>query len=218
MGGALARRPMREHQLRAFDLRPEVLGRFAERGAVPAQSAQALARESDLIMTCLPTSAEVRDVLFGEGRVAEVLQPGQIFADMTTGDPGETRDVAARLAEGGEDDRSGGPQGANAGTIAIMGGAPAELFAKVNPISETIRPNIFHTGGVGTGCWPMSSGSCFRRRSTSMAPTRTLRPWSSCSSAMRVLPSLPETDQAGEPRSTSISPLTRRPVPGLSGE
>jgi NAD binding domain of 6-phosphogluconate dehydrogenase len=108
MGGALARRPMREHQLRAFDLRPEVLGRFAERGAVPTQSAQARARENDLIMTCLPTSAEVRDVLFGEGRVAEVLQPGQIFADMTTGDPGETRDVAARLAEGGEDDRRAG--------------------------------------------------------------------------------------------------------------
>ena len=75
MGGALARRLMREHQLRAFDLRPEVLGRFAEAGAVPTQSAQALARESDMIMTCLPTSAEVRDVLFGEGRVAEVLRP-----------------------------------------------------------------------------------------------------------------------------------------------
>ena len=65
MGGALARRLMREHQLRAFDLRPEVLGRFAEAGAVPTQSAQALARESDLIMTCLPTSAEVRDVQAG---------------------------------------------------------------------------------------------------------------------------------------------------------
>jgi len=97
----------------------------------------------------------VRDVLFGEGRVAEVLQPGQIFADMTTGDPGETRDMAARLAEKGvqmiDAPVSGGPHGANAGTIAIMVGAPAELFAKVKPIFETISPNIFHTGGVGTG-------------------------------------------------------------------
>ena len=101
MGGALARRLMREHQLRAFDLRPEVLGRFAELGAVPTQSAQALARASDMVTTCLPTSAEVRDVRFGEGRVAEVLQPGQIIADMTTGDPGETREMAARLAEKG---------------------------------------------------------------------------------------------------------------------
>ena len=155
MGGALARRLMLEHQLRAFDLRPEVLGRFAEAGAVPTQSAQALARESDMIMTCLPTSAEVRDVLFGEGRVAEVLKPGQIFADMTTGDPGETRDMAARLAEKGvqmiDAPVSGGPHGANAGTITIMVGAPAELFTKVKPIFKTISPNIFHTGGVGTG-------------------------------------------------------------------
>src|ERR1700730_6326585 len=134
MGEALARRLMREHQLRAFDLRPEVLGRFAELGAVPTQSAQALTRESDLIMTCLPTSAEVRDVLFGEGRVAEVLQPGQILADMTTGDP---REMAGRLAEKGmqmiDAPVSGGPQGANAGTIAITVGASAELFPKVKP-------------------------------------------------------------------------------------
>ena len=38
MGGALARRLLREHPLRAFDLRPEVLGRFAELGAVPTQN------------------------------------------------------------------------------------------------------------------------------------------------------------------------------------
>jgi 3-hydroxyisobutyrate dehydrogenase len=46
---------------------------------------------------------------------------------------------------------SGGPHGANAGTIAIMVGAPAEVFAKVKPVLETISPNIFHTGAVGTG-------------------------------------------------------------------
>src|SRR5467141_1159229 len=79
MGGALARRLLREHKMRVFDLRPEIVARFADAGAVPTQSAQALARESDMVMTCLPTSAEVRDVLFGEGRVAEVLRPGQIW-------------------------------------------------------------------------------------------------------------------------------------------
>ena len=155
MGGALARRLLREHKMRVFDLRPEIVARFADAGGVPTQSAQALARESDMVMTCLPTSAEVRDVLFGEGRVAEVLRPGQIWADMTTGDPGETREMAARLAEKGvqmiDAPVSGGPHGANAGTIAIMVGAPAELFARVKPIFETISPNIFHTGDVGTG-------------------------------------------------------------------
>jgi 3-hydroxyisobutyrate dehydrogenase len=155
MGGALARRLLRGHKLRVFDLRPEVVARFAEAGAIPAQSARALANESEMVMTCLPTSAEVRDVLFGEGRVAEALRPGQIFADMTTGDANETRKMAVRLAEKGvamiDAPVSGDPHAANTGTIAIMVGASPDLYARVKPIFETISPNIFHTGGVGTG-------------------------------------------------------------------
>lgn len=155
MGGALARRLVREHPLRVFDLRPEAAARLAEAGAVPVQSAEALARESDLVMTCLPTSKEVREVLFGEGRVAEALEAGKILADMTTGDPGETREMAARLRERGvtmiDAPVSGGPHGANAGTIAIMVGAPDEIYARLEPIFTTISPNVFHTGDVGTG-------------------------------------------------------------------
>ena len=155
MGGALARRLLRQHQMRVFDLRPDVVARYAGLGAVPAQNAQAVARESDMVMTCLPTSQNVRDVLFGEGRVAEVLQPGQIWADMTTGDPGETRDMAARLKEKGVDffdaPVSGGIIGADNGTIAIMVGGSKELFDKVRPVFEVISPNIYHTGDIGTG-------------------------------------------------------------------
>jgi 3-hydroxyisobutyrate dehydrogenase len=155
MGGALARRLLRGHKLRVFDQRPEVVARFAEAGAIPTRSAQALAHESAMVMTCLPTSREVRDLLFGEGRVAEALRPGQIVADMTTGDPNETREMAARLAEKGvamiDAPVSGGPHSAAAGTIAITVGAPLDLYARVKPIFETISPNIIHTGGLGTG-------------------------------------------------------------------
>jgi 3-hydroxyisobutyrate dehydrogenase len=73
---------------------------------------------------------------------------------MTTGDPGETREMAARLAERAvqmiDAPVSGGPHGANAGTLAMMVGAPAELFAQVKPIFATISSNIFNTGDVGT--------------------------------------------------------------------
>src|SRR5689334_18892905 len=130
MGGALARRLLRAHPLRVYDLRPDVVSRFVDQGATPTQNPAALARECDLVMTCLPTSKEVREVLFGEGGMAAVLEPGKILADMTTGDPGETREMAARLAEKGvrmiDAPVSGGPHGADAGTIAIMVGAPAE--------------------------------------------------------------------------------------------
>jgi len=155
MGGALARRLMREHRLRVYDLKPEAVRRFADEGAIPAQDLRALAGECDLVMTCLPRSEDVRIALFGEGGLAEGLRPGAIVADMTTGDPNQTRAMAAELRERDvtliDAPVSGGPHGAEAGTIAIMVGAPQALFQQVRPYFATISPNIFHTGDVGTG-------------------------------------------------------------------
>src|SRR5271170_1309778 len=155
MGGALARRLMKQHTLRAHDLRPEIVQEFAAAGAVPAQNLRALADSCDLVMTCLPTSNQVRDVIFGEAGLATHLKPGSIIADITTGDPPATRAMAAELKARNialiDAPVSGGPHGAEAGTIAIMVGAPDALFARIKPILATISPNIFHTGDVGTG-------------------------------------------------------------------
>src|SRR5271170_935109 len=159
MGGALARRLLQHHGLRVYDLRPSVVEEFAASGAVPAQDLRALALQCDLVMTCLPTSSQVREVIFGaEGGadgLAAHLKPGSIIADMTTGDPTATRAMAAELLARNihlvDAPVSGGPHGAAAGTIAIMVGAPDALFARLQPILATISPNIFHTGDVGTG-------------------------------------------------------------------
>jgi 3-hydroxyisobutyrate dehydrogenase len=155
MGGALARRLIARHKLRVYDIRPEVLARFADLGAQPRQNPKALAAECDLVMTCLPTSKEVREAIFGADGLAAGLRQGAIIADMTTGDPGETRAMAAELEKTGisliDAPVSGGPHGADAGTIAIMVGASPALFERCRPIFETISPNIFHTGDVGTG-------------------------------------------------------------------
>jgi 3-hydroxyisobutyrate dehydrogenase len=106
-------------------------------------------------MTCLPTSKEVRDAIFGPDGIAAGLKPGSIIADMTTGDPNATRAMAKELAAKGitliDAPVSGGPHGADAGTIAIMVGAPNDVYAKVKPVFEVISPNIFHCGDVGTG-------------------------------------------------------------------
>jgi 3-hydroxyisobutyrate dehydrogenase len=155
MGAALARRILRVHKMRVYDLKPEAMARLAERGGSPSQSPKALAAECDLVMTCLPTSNEVRDAIFGADGIASGLKRGGIIADMTTGDPNATRAMATELASRGisliDAPVSGGPHGADAGTIAIMVGAPAELYGRVKPVFETISPNIFHCGEVGTG-------------------------------------------------------------------
>jgi 3-hydroxyisobutyrate dehydrogenase len=155
MGAALARRLLRKDKMRVYDLRPEAMGKLVGLGADSSQSPKALATESDLVMTCLPTSKEVREVIFGSDGLASGLKKGAIIADMTTGDPSATREMARDLAASGitlvDAPVSGGPHGADAGTIAIMVGAPAEAYARVKPIFETISPNIFHCGDVGTG-------------------------------------------------------------------
>jgi len=155
MGGALARRLMLSHKLRVLDLRPDVVAEFADNGAIPAQDGASLARESDIVLLCLPRSADVRDAIFGPGGLAEGLEPGKIIVDQTTGNPDETRAMAAELAEKGitmiDAPVSGGPAGADAGTIAIMVGGAVETFETVKPYLESISPNVMHCGDIGNG-------------------------------------------------------------------
>jgi 3-hydroxyisobutyrate dehydrogenase len=114
-----------------------------------------MARECDVIFICVPTSAIVKEVVFGKGGLAEGLAPGKILVDQTTGDPTITRAIAADLEKLGvalvDAPVSGGPRGAVAGTIAIMCGGPADAYAAVRPVLESISPNIIHCGQTGNG-------------------------------------------------------------------
>ena len=155
MGGALARRLMRVHELRVFDRRAGVVAEFAENGAIAMENGAALAHASDIVLLCLPRSSDVREAIFGANGLADGLMPGKIVIDQTTGDPDETRAMAIELAETGatliDAPVSGGPRGADAGTIAVMAGGPVNVFDTVKPVLETISPNVFHCGDTGNG-------------------------------------------------------------------
>ena len=101
MGAALARRLLRRHKMRLYDLRPQAMARLADLGGIACQSPKALAAESDLVMTCLPTSADVREAIFSADGLAAGLKKGSIIADMTTGDPNATRAMADALKSAG---------------------------------------------------------------------------------------------------------------------
>lgn len=155
MGGAIVKRMLMQRKVRLYDLNPERAAALQGQGGMPAQSLAALAAESDTICLCLPTSADVRTAIFGDNGLAKGLKRGTIIADMTTGDPLQTKDMAAALAEKGVElidaPVSGGPDGAAAGTLAIMVGGTAEQFARMKLLFETVGPNVFHMGAVGTG-------------------------------------------------------------------
>lgn len=155
MGGAIAKRMLLQRKLRLYDLDPKRAAALAPAGGVPAQSLSALAAQSDLVCLCLPTSADVRTAIFGEDGLAAGLRAGSIVADMTTGDPLQTKAMAAELAKRGVEmidaPVSGGPDGATAGTLAIMVGGTKEQFARVKPQFETVGPNVYHMGDLGAG-------------------------------------------------------------------
>jgi 3-hydroxyisobutyrate dehydrogenase len=155
MGGALARRMMLARKLRVFDARPEVVRAFETEGAERSADLPSLARECDVIFVCLPTSAIVHEVIFGNGGLAGGLSDGKIIVDQTTGDPSLTRSMAVDLEQLGvaliDAPVTGGPRGAVAGTITIMAGGPANAFATMRPVLESVSPNIVYFGQSGSG-------------------------------------------------------------------
>lgn len=155
MGGALARRLMLSRPVMVHDVNPRFVEALGGEGATAAPDAATLARDCDVVMICVPTSAIVRQAIFGPGGLAEGLSPGKIVIDQTTGSPSETRAIARDLGRIGVEmidaPVSGGTRGAVAGTIAIIGGGPREVFARVRPILEQLSPNIVYCGDIGNG-------------------------------------------------------------------
>tara|TARA_Y100001970_G_C14212171_1_gene847556 strand:- start:486 stop:1397 length:912 start_codon:yes stop_codon:yes gene_type:complete len=156
MGAPLARRLLKDHTLYVWDLNPAAVQSVVAEGAIAANGPNGIAASgAQLIITCLPTSAQVEEVIFGSDGLKNNLSAGMLIADMTTGDPLVTKDMSTRLNEDGvsliDAPVSGGVAGAEAGTIAIMIGAPADVFENVKPHLEAISPNIFHAGDIGAG-------------------------------------------------------------------
>lgn len=155
MGGALARRLLLSRKLHVYDLDPHVAAALEPMGAIVEPDLPSLARACDIIMVCVPTSAIVRQLVFGRGGLGEGLSAGKIVVDQTTGDPSEARCIAADLHQFDvplvDAPVAGGPRGADAGTIAIYYGGPREVYGQVLPILQDISPNVVFCGATGNG-------------------------------------------------------------------
>jgi 3-hydroxyisobutyrate dehydrogenase len=119
--------------------------------ATPADAA----RDATVVITCLPTSAEVEAVLHGEKGILEAIPKGSVLIDCTSGDPPTSRSIAAELGGRGVEfidaPVSGGTVGAKAGTLTVMWGGEATVFERVRPVVEAFGKKIVHAGPVGSG-------------------------------------------------------------------
>ncbi|MBK8247824.1 MAG: NAD(P)-dependent oxidoreductase [Gemmatimonadetes bacterium] len=128
---------------------------LAEAGATVAPTIQELARRSDVVITCLDTTlASEVSWLYAEGIVA-CARPGTLLIDHGTIPPALARRVDAAARERGQcfidAPVSGGPEGAERGTLAIMMGGTVDAVARARPILESYGSTLVHLGAVGAG-------------------------------------------------------------------
>jgi 2-hydroxy-3-oxopropionate reductase len=124
-------------------------------GADRADGPAAVAAASDVVITMLPDTPDVEKVVLGDGGVASKVASGSLVIDMSTIDPGATRQMAARLADNGigmvDAPVSGGERGAIDGTLSIMAGGEDDAFARAQPVFDVMGKTVVHIGPVGAG-------------------------------------------------------------------
>ena len=139
----------------AFDLNAAAMQVAAGLGANVAPDVPALARQVDLVLLSLPGPAQVLAVTQGPHGLLAHLRAGSYLCDASTVDPGTSRRVHEAAKAGGvramDCPVSGGPPGAEAGTLTIMVGSEAVDLEAVRPVLQAIGKKIVHCGPPGAG-------------------------------------------------------------------
>jgi 2-hydroxy-3-oxopropionate reductase len=124
-------------------------------GAVYAPSPAEVAAASELVITMVPDSPQVREVVLGEGGVIHGAKPGLYVVDMSSIAPLASREIGAALAAVGvrflDAPVSGGEPKAVDGTLSVMAGGDVADFQAVKPVLAAMAASVVRVGEVGAG-------------------------------------------------------------------
>lgn len=161
IGLGIMGKPMSKNLLKAgydlvvCDVVKAAVDEVAAAGAKTAANPKEVAAQADIIVTMLPNSPHVKQVVLGENGVMEGAKPGAVVVDMSSIAPLVSREVAAKLAEKGiemlDAPVSGGEPKAIDGTLSVMVGGKKEIFDKCYPVMKAMAGSVVHTGDVGAG-------------------------------------------------------------------
>lgn len=137
------------------DHAPERMALASAKGVVEAASLSALFAASDVVIASLPTAEVVGAVVEAADGFLAQAPPGAVFVDTSTSEAGVSRRLAAIASEKGlgflDAPVSGGPSGAEAGTLTMMIGGSADHLARAMPVLEAISARRLHVGAPGAG-------------------------------------------------------------------
>lgn len=158
MGLPMARNLARaDYELVVHDINREPLARLqaAAPGVAVANAPDVVARDSDIVITMLPSGREVREAVFGASGLIYGFAPGGLLLDTSSSEPEFTKEIAEGLAKAGismvDAPVSGAEAGAIAAELVFMVGGDAQSMARVTPILQVLGRQMFHLGPVGSG-------------------------------------------------------------------
>ena len=156
MGGPMSKNLLKKgYKLAVYDIVNARVKAAVKEGAEAASSSKDVAEKSDVIITIVPSSPHVREVILGKDGVLEGVRKGSIVIDMSTIDPVTTREISKLLAEKGVEMLDApvarGVPAAVAGTLVIFVGGNKAVYEKCRDILSAMGTDIHYVGDSGAG-------------------------------------------------------------------
>jgi 2-hydroxy-3-oxopropionate reductase len=143
------------YQLVVLDRNQAAVAEVVAAGAEQAATPREVAERAEIVITMLPNSPQVKEVVLGEGGVLEAARAGLTLIDMSSIAPLVSREVAEKLAAKGaamlDAPVSGGQPKAIDGTLSVMVGGKQEVFDRCYDIMKAMAGSVVLTGGIGAG-------------------------------------------------------------------
>lgn len=161
IGLGIMGKPMCKNLIRAgyklivTDHNKETSREFKILGADVIPSNKEIAEKSDIVITMLPDSPQVKDVILGENGVIEGAHKGLVLIDMSSISPIVSKKICEKLEEKGADmldaPVSGGEPKAIDGSLSVMAGGKKEVFDKCYSILKAMAASVIRVGEIGAG-------------------------------------------------------------------
>jgi len=144
------------HELTVYDLNSELVKMLAGRGTRAASTPADVARDADVVFTCLPGPVEVEEVALSDAGLLRAMKPGAVWFDLTTNSPVTIHRLHQLFRSRGiellDAPISGGPSGAKSRRLALWVGGEKTIFEKHEGFLRSIADRPLYMGAIGSGC------------------------------------------------------------------
>jgi 2-hydroxy-3-oxopropionate reductase len=156
MGKPMSRNLLKaNYELVVMDKNSEATKELGTLGVKVASSPKEVATLSDVIITMLPNSPHVKDVVLGKNGIIEGATAGMTVIDMSSISPIVSREISAELDKNGinmlDAPVSGGEPKAIEGTLSVMVGGKKEIFDKYYELMKSMAASVVRVGEIGSG-------------------------------------------------------------------